>query len=243
MRLSNYKLYILFWGWVLAFPLAVQSKTLSFEGSKDTLRIYDRRTETEMDSIRRMNDYYKRSLARYQRFWSNLVPNQIKVQYAGSIGAASIGMGWHYGKERRVWETDFMVGYIPRFESRAAKATLTLKQSYVPFRINLYKNMKFEPLSCGIFFNTVLGHQFWTKEPAKYPHHYYGFSTRIRTNIFIGERLRYEIPSYRRKHSKSISIYYELSTCDLYLVSYVPNSYIPLKDVLSLALGIEVELF
>ena len=243
MRLSSYKLYILLGVCFLLLPSSALSRTRLFNRQKDTIQVSTLEQDQRIDSLIEENNRYKRSLERYHRFWSSLIPNQTKVQYAGSIGVVSLGLGWHYGKKHHRWETDFMVGYLPRFESATPKVTLTLKQSYIPFRLNLYGNMKFEPLSCGIFFNTILGHRFWTKEPAKYPHHYYGFPTRIRTNIFIGERLRYEIPNSKRKHSNAVSLYYELSTCDLYLVSYVPNSRIPLKDILSLSLGAKVEIF
>ena len=72
---------------------------------------------------------------------------------------------------------------------------------------------------------------------------YYGFNTKLRYNVFIGQRLRYNIPRRHRNFSKSISLYYELSTCDLYVVSSVPNRHVGFTDILSLALGLRMELF
>lgn len=199
--------------------------------------------EISTDSMMLLNEKYRLRIEKYERFWKSLIPNQMKIQYAGSIGMVSAGVGWHYGKEERVWETDFFVGYIPKFYTRNPKVSLTLKQSYIPFRIQVVDDWEFEPLSCGMFFNTIMGHQFWYKEPSKYPKRYYGFSTKFRIHVFIGERLRYNIPSKKRRHGNSISLYYELSTCDLYLASYVPNSYLSLKDVLSLSLGAKLDFF
>lgn len=31
----------------------------------------------------------------------------------------------------------------------------------------------FEPLQCGLYLNTVFGHDFWTKQPTKYDSGYY----------------------------------------------------------------------
>jgi hypothetical protein len=69
------------------------------------------------------------------------------------------------------------------------------------------------------------------------------FSTKFRTNVFLGERIRYLIPSQFRKRHNSISAYYELSTSDLYLVSYATNHYLSLWDILSLSFGLKFELF
>lgn len=187
--------------------------------------------------------YYEQYVRRYCKFWSRLIPSQFKIQYAGSIGIFSASAGWHYGYELRTWETDVFLGIVPKFQTRCSRATLTLKQSYVPFRFPLHEQFDFEPLACGLFFSTIFGEEFWGTQPSKYPKHYYGFSTKIRSNIFLGERLRYRIPSNIHKRHNSISVYYELSTCDLYLVSYATNKYLSLWDILSLSFGMKFELF
>ena len=120
---------------------------------------------------------------------------------------------------------------------------MTLKQSYVPFRITINEGFQIEPLACGLFFNTIFGDEFWNSQPDKYPKHYYGFPTKIRANVFLGQRLRFPIPSEKRHHANCISFYYELSTCDLYLASYVTNNFISLTDILSLSFGLKFDLF
>ena len=195
------------------------------------------------DSLLQLNEKYRKRIERYNRFWHGLIPSQVKLQYAGSIGLFSVGMGWHYGHQRRTWETDLLLGYLPSFHTRESRITMTAKQSYVPFRLKVYENWQWEPLSCGLFFNTIFGERFWSSQPSKYPKHYYGFSTSIRANIFIGERLRYQIPTHKRHRISSISLYYELSTCDLYLISAIPNSYLSLKDILSLSFGLKYDFF
>lgn len=196
-----------------------------------------------VDSLDQLAEKYRLRLAHYENFWRSLIPTHVEMQYAGSIGVASVGLGWHYGHHKRVWETDVLFGYLPSFHTRHKKLTMTVKQSYIPFRIPICSNVSFEPLSTGLFFNTIFDDQFWASQPDKYPKKYYGFSTKIRTNIFIGERLRYEIPSSRRKHARSISAYYEISTNDLYVVSYATNKYLSLIDILSLGLGVKFEFF
>lgn len=195
------------------------------------------------DSMRQQPSRYDYRIRRYHNFWMRLVPNQFKVQYAGSIGMVAAAAGWHYGRQGRTWETDLYLGYLPKDYTRTARTTMTLKQSYVPFRLRLSENFDIEPLACGMFFNTVFGEEFWGAQPSKYPRRYYGFSTKFRTNIFVGQRLRFDIPSQHRRHGNALSLYYELSTNELYLISYATNKYLSLRDILSLALGIKMELF
>ncbi|MBR3732921.1 MAG: hypothetical protein IKN22_00125 [Bacteroidaceae bacterium] len=189
-------------------------------------------------------EYYEYRMERYNQFWRSLIPNQARVQYAGSVGAANIGLGWHYGgRDKRLWETDFMFGFVPKSSAPEAHLTFTIRQSYIPFRLRMTDWLAYEPLSTGLIFNTIFGEQFWVNEPSRYPNKYYGFSSAVRFHAFLGQRLRYEIPQRKRKFVKAISFCYELSASDLYLVSYVPNKNISLRDILSLSVGVKVDAF
>ena len=159
----------------------------------------------------------------------------------GDMGLISAGVGWNYGK-RDQWETDIFLGLIPKYNSENAKATMTLKQNFMPWNIPLKGNFSFEPLSCGLYLNTVLDNNFWTHEPSRYPHGYYGFSTRIRIHIFLGERITYEIPHEKRFFAKAITLYYEISSCDLYIISAFTNRYLKPKDYLKLSFGLKFQI-
>lgn len=175
--------------------------------------------------------------------WQRLVPTHSKIQYAGSIGIASAGFGWDYGR-RGQWETDLFVGVIPSYNSDSPKLTLTLKESFVPWSIGLGDRFSFEPLSCGLFLSTILSDKFWVREPDRYPKGYYTFSTRIRSHIFVGERFTCKVNTRRRDRTlRSISVYYELSTCDFYLISAITNRTLRVKDILSLSFGVKFQMF
>ena len=120
-------------------------------------------------------------------------------------------------------------------------ATLTLKQNYYPWNIHIADKLSFEPLACGVYINTLLDRDFWGKQPDKYPQGYYWFSTRIRNHIFIGERITLKLNPNSSWH-KSISFFYELSTCDLYIINAIGNSYLKPKDYLSLSFGVKLQI-
>ncbi len=193
------------------------------------------------DSLRRLRRYEQR-MKRMEERWHKLIPSYGKWQFAGNMGLISLGTGWSYGKNKQ-WETDFFVGFLPKFKSDAAKVTLTLKQNFMPWKWHLNEKFFIEPLACGLYINTVLHNDFWVRQPDRYPKGYYWFSTRIRTNIYLGQRITLKIPQHKRFFAKSITAFYEISTCDYYILSHIGNSGYPLHELISLSFGVKLQFF
>lgn len=185
---------------------------------------------------------YDRRVHRYRRHWNALIPTHLKLQFAGNMGLLSVGTGWDYGKHNQ-WETDILLGFLPKYRSSENKITLTVKQNYMPWSLQI-KESRFsvEPLSCGMYLNTVFGDDFWVSEPSRYPKGYYGFSLKVRIHAFLGQRITYDIDPRRRFTAKSITFFYEISTCDLYIVSAFTNKYLKPKDYLSLSFGVKLQM-
>jgi len=184
---------------------------------------------------------YKKRVEGYRSMWESLMPTYTKLQYAGGMGLINAGFGWSYGKNNQ-WETDILFGIIPKYSSDNAKITFTLKQNYIPWRKKLNDSFTFEPLECGLYFNTVFSDEFWTKEPDRYPKGYYNISTRVRTHVFIGQRLRFNIPDKKRLFARSITAFYEISSCDFYIISAFTNHLNP-DDYLRLSFGLKFDIF
>ena len=185
---------------------------------------------------KKLNRYERRRLRSWKR-WSRLIPNQATLQYAGSIGLMNVGLGWHYGKHDN-WETELLFGFLPKYHTGSAHATFTLKERYIPWHCNISSRWELHPLTTGVFFNTISGDEFWKNEPDRYPAPYYRFSTKFRANVFFGQRIRYKIPQSKRFFNQAISLYYEISSCDLYIVTKALNKEFKWKDALSLAFGL-----
>lgn len=185
---------------------------------------------------------YDRRVHYRRQYWGELIPTQLIVQNAGNMGVVSIGIGWDYGKHKQ-WETNLLFGYLPRYNSRRAKMTMTIKENFIPWSIYKRHGWLIEPLSCGIYFNTVFGSEFWDREPDRYPDKYYPLlKTKIRTNVFIGQRLTKIVPTNRRKFLKSITLFYEISSCDLYIRSAIMERDVSMWDILGLSLGLKFQL-
>ncbi len=187
---------------------------------------------------------YDKTIKQYRSSWNKLIPSYSKIQIAGGIGRIATGPGWNYGRKSQ-WETDFLIGYLPKYESKEWKITLTLKQNYIPWQIPLGNTpLTFSPLSCGIYGCLLIGGDFWIKEPLRYPDRsYYRFPTRIRGHIFFGERFTLNIKHGMSRAHKSIAFYYEMCTHDLALMSLCTNKYLSLKDAVSLAFGVKLQFF
>ena len=197
------------------------------------------------------SEVYRHRVERLQNRWASLIPNQFVIQNAGNMGVLSVGTGWGYGHGH--WETHLLWGYIPKHQSTRGKLTMTLKENYIPWNLRLSapqnesddflkRGWTLNPLTASIYVNTVYGHEFWKSQPGRYPDKYYEFmSTKFRLNVAFGQRITWEIPRNRRKYAKSISLFYEVSSCDLYIRAKFQDSSIPLKDIVGLSIGVKLQ--
>ena len=173
--------------------------------------------------------------------WERTIPTHAKAQYAGGMGFISVGWGWDYGRKCR-WETDVMIGFLPKAYSDKFHTTFTLKQNYIPWSIRCCDRLAIEPLSCGIYFNFISGEDFWVREPDRYPgDKYYNFTSRLRTYCYAGQRLTY----YLKGNSllRNITLYYELSANDLDIAAKFGNRSISFSDIFYFSFGVKFQLF
>ena len=185
---------------------------------------------------------YDRRIHRRREYWAELIPTQFIMQYAGNMGLMSVGIGWEYGKHKQ-WETNLMFGYLPKISSHRGKLTMTLKENYLPWSRYLKQGGRREPVSCGLYLNTVFGSEFWGNQPSRYPDKYYEpLNTKVHIHVFLGQRITKIIPANKRKFLKSISAFYEVSACDLYLRLLVMEKKVRLQDIMCLSVGIKMQI-
>jgi len=184
---------------------------------------------------------YDQRIHRYRKHWQALIPTQSVIQFAGNMGLVSIGTGWDYGK-RRQWETQVLLGFIPKCKSARAKLCLTVKENYIPWSRQIGPDFFFEPLETGIYFNTVFGKEFWSSQPSRYPKGYYKFATKIRPNIFVGQRMTKRLKGENWFGARAVTGFYEISTNDLYVFEKIHNSSIRLSDIICLSVGFKMQL-
>lgn len=185
---------------------------------------------------------YDRRIHRHREHWAELIPTHFILQYAGNMGVMSVGIGWDYGKHKQ-WETNLLFGYLPKISSHRGKLTMTIKENFLPWSMYMKGGWLFEPLSCGLYLNTVFGSEFWDHQPSRYPDKYYEpLNTKVRINAFVGQRVTKIVPANKRKFLKSVSAFYEVSTCDLYMRLLVMEKKVSLWDILCLSVGVKMQI-
>lgn len=185
---------------------------------------------------------YDTRLQRYIKVHSALIPTHQMVQLYGGMGLVSFGVGWDYGR-RDQWATDVLIGFVPKYEADRVRVTLTLKETYSLWRLRVNEHFSAVPLTCGLYLNTIFSNDYWGRQPEYYPKGYYTFSTRARLHVFLGQRLDYEIPPERRFFVRAIGAFYEISTCDMYLISAFGNRSLQPRDFLRFSFGLKFRIF
>lgn len=177
-----------------------------------------------------------------ETMWARLIPTGSTLQFAGSMGMLSLGPSWTYGKKKN-WETEFLIGYLPRFYGKKGYVTMTLKENYIPWDIPLFpkQNSKWviNPLTASLYINKIFGESFWSHLPDRYPTKYYEVATNLRVNLALGSQLTFNLS--KNHIEKSIAFFYEVSSNDLYILASIQDKSIRLKDIVSLSVGIRCD--
>lgn len=200
------------------------------------------RSKLEKDTVEQKVErrFDKRADVRYRGI-NRILPTQNILQFAGNMGLVSYGVGWDYGR-RGHFETDILVGFLPKYSGEKNYVTLTLKETFVPWSIFFDNDrFSFEPFTCGLYLNTILSNDFWVREPDRYPSGYYGFSTKTRINLFIGESITYKFSAERETAIKSATLFYEFGAADIYFISGFTNRYLKFWDIFGLSFGVKVK--
>jgi len=161
----------------------------------------------------------------------SLIPDYLKIQYAGNIGFISLGTGYSFFKDRI--NMDVFYGYVPSRIGGKDIHMITQKNTLSPIKLKLGETYTLFPLTAGFLVNFALGDNYVLKWPSHYPRGYYK-PTACYTGEFLGMRLK-------KKESygpiEEWEVYIEVGTITPYLQACIDNDYIKVKDIISLAVG------
>ncbi|RSK48075.1 hypothetical protein [Hymenobacter rigui] len=166
-------------------------------------------------------------------------PNHVVLQTGGGLGMIAGGAGFSL-KDRL--DLDILIGYVPEKYAGSALSLASAKLIYSPWSLPLHDKLTLKPLSVGGYFSYTHG-TINDEEPDQYQPGYYWFSTDTRVGPLLGSRLSYALPATASGRSRNLSAYYEFSTNDLYIVSYVQNRRgLSPADILTLSLGLKLDI-
>jgi hypothetical protein len=169
-------------------------------------------------------------------FKQRITPRHVGIQYAGSIGYASVGFGYDLFNKT---ELSFHYGYVPEVKGGELHI-VALKFQYKPFNIRLNKGLVFHPINPVVFASYTMARNFSFEFDAdQYPKGYYFWSPALREHLGLSTEL--EILGDKSSKIKSISLYTEANTNDLYMVSWYENrTTTPVTKIFRLGFGIKM---
>lgn len=167
-------------------------------------------------------------------------PRHLVLQTAGGLGMLTAGAGYHYFNSRL--EADLLIGYVPKKYAGSNLTTFSGKLLYSPFRLKLAPKWQLLPLTAGVFFshthNTIND-----GVKGQYSADYYWFSHDNFYGPILSSRITYLAPPIRATgQPRKLSAFYELSSNNLYIISYTTNTKgLAFGKILTLALGVKVD--
>jgi hypothetical protein len=167
-----------------------------------------------------------------ERHWTS--PDELILQYAGSIGQFSGGVGYDIFKGRG--QTSFHYGHVPKRVGGTLNV-FAAKLVYIPRVWKVSERTTIRPLDLGFMISYHLGEDFTTDWPStRYPKNYYWWQTSFRLHLLAQPSITIKI----REHTvfRYITGYLEINTNDLYLVSYFQNTKgLSPEDIFVLGIG------
>jgi hypothetical protein len=171
------------------------------------------------------------------KFWRRLVPDNASLQYAGSIGFISGSAGYDLFHEKA--ELSVHLGYVP--ESLGGDLTIVaVKFHYKPFTFKVKDKFIIQPFNPVFFPSYTLGENFDFKfEKPQYRQGYYFWSSALR--IHLGASTEVKVLTNPSCKIKSISLFTEANTNDLYALSWFKNrTSTPFYKMFKLGYGVKV---
>jgi hypothetical protein len=171
-----------------------------------------------------------------QTAWSQrakALPDFVTLQHAGSIGFASVGLGYQISKRS---SASIHYGYVP--ENRGGELNIVAAKFLLnTWSLRISDRVQLDPLRFGVMMSYHFGKEFRSQWPAhRYPDGYYWWKTSMRAHLVSETSLTIQL---RRRDFHSLTGYIELNTNELYLISYVQNyRSLSLADIIKVGYGI-----
>jgi len=168
---------------------------------------------------------------------NTLIPDQLIMQYAGSIGYISGGIGYNLWKEKST--LSFHFGYVPKNKGGELDIA-AIKLDYKPFTIHIGDQLIFHPINPVAFLSYTFGQEFGFEFDSQvYDKGYYFWSPALREHLGLTSELK--ILGDGSSKIKSISLYVETNTNDLYAINwYHDKKGIPFTDIFRLGFGLKM---
>jgi hypothetical protein len=163
-----------------------------------------------------------------------VVPDFVTMQYAGSIGYFSAGVGYNVFKNKARFSTHY--GIVP--ENRGGYLNVvSTKLFFKPTTLTIWNRVRMNPIDVGLMGSFHFGDEFETRWPeGVHPKGYYWWHPALRAHLAMESSVTYE---FRKGHRlTSVTGYVEFNTNELYFVSFIQNiDTVSLWDIVKIGTG------
>ncbi|MRX48352.1 hypothetical protein [Pedobacter puniceum] len=169
------------------------------------------------------------------------IPSSITIQHAGSIGFFSLGAGYYLNKSHSS-TLDISYGYVPA-KFGGDLNIIAAKFCWRPFAVKLSDWALILPVNPGAFLSYHAGGDYDSSwDDDDYPKGYYWWSTAFRPHITVSTEIKLDAQKIlKTSRIKSISLYSEFNTNELYFVSYFQNMRrLDVNDIFKLGFGTRI---
>jgi hypothetical protein len=172
-------------------------------------------------------------------FLQQLIPDDVNLQYGGSIGYLSGGVGYYFLNEKTTVSLHY--GFVPKSKGGPINI-LTPKFAYRPFDVKISDNLRWHPINPTVFVSYTLGRNFDKEfDPDQYPDGYYWWSTALKAHLGFSTEVK--ILGNSKAGIKAVSLYAETNTNDLYAVSWFENrTTTPITKIFFMGYGVRLKL-
>lgn len=181
---------------------------------------------------------YFSSYAQDRGLRSKWLPDYTSLQYAGSIGAVSLGAGYDIGKKRKT-HLELHYGYTPKYDSDNRMSSITIKglRTLVnKVTILGQRELTWIPLKTGLGLSYIADNRFFSfRTDLPYESGYYWHRTGLRSMAFFQTEL---VKSYSNKSIRGISYYMEANIQDIYVTLKLADSSFTVFDMIRLGMGV-----
>lgn len=167
----------------------------------------------------------------------DLLPDYVKMQYAGGIGFISLGVGYTMLNDKL--EVTYFYSYIPELITKDDLHSVSLQFTAKPVRFRINNDLEVLPINFGGFFHHTFGNEYWIRLPSHYPSEYYWWSPGKNAGMFIGGEIRTKLLA-NITPSSGTAVYIRAGTRISYLVSKVGNTTIPTGDIIEFGFGFAI---
>lgn len=171
-----------------------------------------------------------------------LIPDGAIVQYAGSIGYFSGGVGYElFGNKRG--NLDLLYGFVPGSKGGVLNIA-TAKFGYKPWSVKVKDWGKFYPFNPAIFATYTFHKDLSFKFPSgQYAHDYYYWSEALRPHLAFSSEIELDAKKLLKNTGiRAVGLYIEANTNDFYVINYFQNmSALTVTDIFQLGIGMRVK--